>query len=180
VGYIKHRQGEHESSLVDRVQDAADSGRVECLAVVVNSIDRLVHGVGPEGNVLSAAVRQWAENGHIVSLLHCLVERGFDVAVCSDHGNVEAVGVGRPDLGSVPEDQGQRAITFPDVGTLEAARKRVAGSQPWPGPGLPSSAHVLLPPGRGSFSTAGATVRTHGGTSIEEVFVPFVRVSRST
>ncbi|MCA9289214.1 MAG: BREX-3 system phosphatase PglZ [Phycisphaerales bacterium] len=180
VGYIKHRQGEHESSLVDRVQDAADSGRVESLAVVVNSIDRLVHGVGPEGNVLSAAVRQWAENGHIVSLLHCLVERGFDVAVCSDHGNVEAVGVGRPDLGSVPEDQGQRAITFPDVGTLEAARKRVAGSQPWPGPGLPSSAHVLLPPGRGSFSTAGATVRTHGGTSIEEVFVPFVRVSQST
>lgn len=180
VGYVKHRQGEHESSLIERVQDAADSDRVECLAVVVNSIDRLVHGVGPEGNVLAAAVRQWAENGHIASLLHALVERGFDVAVCSDHGNVEAEGVGRPDLGSVPEDQGQRAITFPDSDTLDAARIRVPGSQPWPGPGLPSSAHVLMPPGRGSFSAAGGTVRTHGGTSIDEVFVPLVRVSRST
>lgn len=180
IGYIKHKDGEHESSLCDRVWDAVDSGQTECLAVIVNSIDRLVHGVGPEGNVLAAAVRQWGQNGHIGALLRGLVSRGFEIAVCSDHGNVESAGVGRPDVGSIPEDQGQRAITFPDAGTLEAARKKVPGSQPWPGPGLPSSAHVLMPPGRGAFSTAGATVRTHGGTSIEEVFVPLVRVSRST
>lgn len=180
IGYIKHKDGEHESSLSDRVWEAVDSGQTECIAVIVNSIDRLVHGVGPEGNVLAAAVRQWGQNGHVGALLRGLLSRGFEIAVCSDHGNVESVGVGRPDVGSVPEDQGQRAITFPNVATLEAARKKVPGSQPWPGPGLPSSAHVLMPPGRGTFSTAGATVRTHGGTSIEEVFVPLVRVSRST
>lgn len=180
VGYIKHRDGEHESGLIDRVRDAADSGRVECLAVVVNSIDRLVHGVGPEGNVLAAAVRQWAENGHIVSLLHCLVERGFDVAVCSDHGNVEALGVGRPDLGSVPEDQGQRAIVFGDTATLEAARDRIAATRIWPGPGLPTSMHVLLPQGRGAFTTVGGRTRTHGAASIEEVLVPFIRVTKQT
>lgn len=180
VAYIKHRDGEHESSLTDRVWESVDSGQTECLALIVNSIDRLVHGVGPEGNVLAAAVRQWGQNGHVGALLRGLLSRGFEIAVCSDHGNVESVGVGRPDVGSVPEDQGQRAITFPDVGTLEAARKKSPGSQPWPGPGLPSSAHVLMPPGRGAFATAGATLRTHGGTSIEEVFVPLVRVSRST
>jgi hypothetical protein len=178
VGCIKHKDGENESSLCDRVWDAVDSGQTECLAVIVNSIDRLVHGVGPEGNVLAAAVRQWGKNGHVGAILQGLVSRGFEIAVCSDHGNVEATGVGRPDVGSVPEDQGQRAITFPDAGTLDAARKRIPGSQPWPGPGLPSSAHVLMPPGRSAFSTAGATVRTHGGTSIEEVIVPFIRVSR--
>ena len=178
VGYVKHRDGEHESNLIDRVRDAVDSGRVECIGVVVNSIDRLVHGVGPEGNVLAAAVRQWAENGHIVSLLHCLVERGFDVAVCSDHGNVEAVGVGRPDLGSVPEDQGQRAIVFGDTATLEAARDRIAATRVWPGPGLPASMHVLLPQGRGAFTTVGGRTRTHGAASIEEVLVPFIRVTK--
>ena len=179
VGYIKHRDGEHESVLVDRVRDAADSGRVECLAIVVNSIDRLVHGVGPEGNVLAAAVRQWAENGHMVSLLHCLVERGFDVAVCSDHGNVEAVGVGRPDLGSVPEDQGQRAIVFGDAATLEATQARIPATRVWPGPGLPRSMRVLLPQGRGAFSTVGGRTRTHGAASIEEVLVPFIRVTKN-
>jgi hypothetical protein len=178
VGYIKHREGEHESALIDRVRDAADAGRLECLAVVVNSIDRLVHGVGPEGNVLAAAVRQWAENGHIVSLLHCLVERGFDVGVCSDHGNVEAVGVGRPDLGSVPEDQGQRAIVFGDAATLGTARARMPETHVWPGPGLPPSMRVLLPRGRGAFSTAGGRLRTHGAASIEEVLVPFIRVTK--
>lgn len=180
IGYIKHKDGEHESSLCDRVWDAVDSGQTECLAVIVNSIDRLVHGVGPEGNVLAAAVRQWGQNGHIGALLRGLVSRGFEIAVCSDHGNVESVGVGRPDFGSVPEDQCQRAITFSDAGTREVARKRVPGSRHWPGPGLPSTAHVLMPAGRGAFSAVGATVRTHGGTSVEEVFVPFVRVSRST
>lgn len=178
VGYIKHRDGEHESSLIDRVRDAVDSSRIECMAVVVNSIDRLVHGVGPEGNVLSAAVRQWAENGHIVSLLYCLIERGFDIAVCSDHGNVEATGIGRQDLGSVPEDQGQRVILFGDDGTWAQAQGLIAASQPWPGPGLPPSMRVLLAGGRNAFTTLGARVRTHGGASIEEVLVPFVRVTK--
>jgi hypothetical protein len=179
VAYIKHREGEHESALIDRVRDGAESGRVECMAVVVNSIDRLVHGVGPEGNVLAAAVRQWAENGHILSLLHCLVERGFDVAVCSDHGNVEGIGVGRPDLGSVPEDQGQRAIVFGDAATLEAAQARIPATRVWPGPGLPPSMQVLLPKGRWAFSAAGGRTRTHGAASIEEVLVPFIRVTKS-
>ncbi len=180
IAYIKQKDGELELALVERVWESVDSGQAECVAVIVNSIDRLVHGVGPEGNVLAAAVRQWGQNGHISHLLRGLVDRGFDIALCSDHGNVESVGVGRPDMGSIPEDQGQRAITFPDAGTLDAARRNIVGSRHWPGPGLPPNSNVLMPAGRGAFSTAGATLRTHGGPSIEEVFVPWIRVSRHT
>jgi hypothetical protein len=179
VVLLKHREGEHESSVIDRVRDAADSGQAECLAVVLNTIDRMVHGVGPEGNVLAAAVRQWAENGHVVSLVHCLLERGFSVAITSDHGNVEARGIGRLDLGSIPEDQGLRAVTFPDDHTLEGAMQKLPGTIEWPGIGLPQAMHVLVPQGRGAFTTDGSRTRTHGGASVEELFVPFVKVSKS-
>jgi hypothetical protein len=180
VGFIKQRDGEQESSLIQRTEDLVEAQGVECLAVIVNSVDRLVHGVGPEGSILAAAIRQWAANGHIIALVRYLASRGFDVAICSDHGNVEAVGVGRPDLGTIPEDLGQRAIIFADAAMLEVAKSGLAGSRRWPGAGLPSSMQVLLPGGRQAFSTAGGRIRTHGGVSIEEILVPFVRVSRGT
>lgn len=178
VQLVKHKEGEHESSLINRVRDATDTGGAECIAVLLNSIDRLVHGAGPEGNVLAAAVRQWAGNGHLTSLLGDLANRGFDIVVCSDHGNVEALGLGRPNLGVVPEGQGQRAILFADRNTLESTHEKVSGTRIWEGPGLPESMHVLLPRARGAFVTERSAIRTHGGASIEEVFVPLVRLRK--
>lgn len=179
VGFVKQGDGEHEHSLVARVLEAVDSDRVECIAVVINSVDRMVHGASPEGNVLAAAVRQWAANGHIVSLVQGLMDRGFVVGIASDHGNVGAVGQGRPNLGSVPEDQGKRAIVFADRNTMRTAMASLSNCGRWEGHGLPDSMHVLLPKTRLAFSTVGSNVRTHGGASIEEVFVPFVMVTRS-
>ena len=59
------------------------------------------------------------------------------------------------------------------------AKQRLGGTSKWPGIGLPQSMHVLVPQGRGAFVTEGSSVRTHGGASVEELFVPFVKVSKS-
>lgn len=46
----------------------------------------------------------------------------------------------------------------------------------WPGFGLPQGYSVLLAGGRSAFVSEGEEVVSHGGISLEEVVVPFVRI----
>jgi len=46
----------------------------------------------------------------------------------------------------------------------------------WPGIGLPQGYSVLLARGRSAFVSKGADIASHGGISLEEVVVPFVRI----
>ena len=56
------------------------------------------------------------------------------------------------------------------------AAAMVPGSVAWSGPGLPDNYFVLLAPPGGAFTTAGAELIGHGGISIEEIVVPYVRL----
>ena len=179
VALVKHRNGEPERDLIARAREVIDNDQVQCIGIVMSSIDRLVHGAGPERNVFNASVRQWAENGHIVELVNVLLDRGFTVALTSDHGNVQVDGIGRPNIGAIPDERGQRAIVFPDSNTMGSVHQEFPCTVPWTGAGLPESMHVLLADGRGAFVNAAGSLRTHGGACIEEVLVPFIQVSKS-
>jgi hypothetical protein len=178
VAFIKHGDGEPESSLIDRIRAQIDDQRIATIGVVVNSIDRLVHGVG-SSSVLQASVLQWGRDGHLAHLLYLLSERGFDIFVTSDHGNVRARGVGRLDVGSIPDERGRRAMLFPDQNTRDSAIAEVPSAFVWPSVGLPDSTFVALAGERTAFVKSGTVVRTHGGASIEELLVPFVRIVRA-
>ena len=67
-------------------------------------------------------VRQWATQGHFAALLDLLFARGFRVYITSDHGNVEAVGCGRPNEGAVADVRGERVRVYSE----EGLRRRVA------------------------------------------------------
>jgi len=177
VGLVKHRQDEPETTFIDRVGSAITEQRTECLGIVLNSLDRLVHGAGPDESVLNAAVEQWAQNGHVSSLVRLLVDHNFTVAIASDHGNVQAHGIGRPKLGSIPDSRGQRAIVFPDDNTLAEVHEAFPETIRWPGHGLPDEMRVLLASGRNAFVSESGSIRTHGGASLEEILVPFIKVS---
>jgi len=178
AAFVKHGLDEPESAVIDRTRSAIDEQGATAIAIVVNSIDRLVHGVSAGASVLQASVRQWGRDGHLVSLIQLLLQREFDVFVSSDHGNTDASGIGRPDVGSIPDETGTRAIAFPDENTRNAF---VSGKEAfgWTGIGLPASMHIAIAAGRGAFAPANSSVRSHGGISIDEVVVPFVRIGRA-
>jgi len=179
VTLIKHHSNEIETALIARACQVIDNDEVECLGIVMNSLDRLVHGAGPESNVLNASVRQWAANGHLTNLVQLLLNRGFTVAIASDHGNIQAVGIGRPSLGSIPDERGQRAIIFPDSNTMSEVHDEFPKTVLWSGAGLPECMHTLLADGHNAFVSVSGRIHTHGGASIEEVIVPFIQVSKS-
>jgi hypothetical protein len=52
----------------------------------------------------------------------------------------------------------------------------VPDTVPWPTTGLPPDYWPLLAPSRTAFATAGVPLVTHGGSALEEVVVPYIRV----
>jgi hypothetical protein len=127
---------------------------------------------------MHSQVRQWAEEGYLAGLIEQLMDRGFDVYLTSDHGNVEARGIGGPGEGAVAEIRGERVRVYAD----SEQRSRVAGEFPnsveWPGSGLPKDYLPLLAPGRTAFVARNRRIVGHGGISLEELAVPFVHLEQ--
>lgn len=121
-------------------------------------------------------VRQWANEGFMDSLLNMLLAKGFAIYITSDHGNVEAAGCGRPKEGVLAEVRGERVRIYSE----DILRSRVASTFPdalcWKPLGLPEDFLPLLAPGRRAFVLEGQRTVAHGGITLEEMVVPFVRV----
>jgi hypothetical protein len=105
---------------------------------------------------------------------------GFEVLISSDHGNVEAVGMGVPKEGVLSDTRGQRCRIYPEEILRQMSLAENAGSQAWEHTGLPENLHALLSPYGQAFVHRGARIVCHGGASLEEVVVPFVRLPCQT
>lgn len=137
-----------------------------------------MHGMelGTEG--MHNQIRQWLRMGFLTELLDVLLDNGFNIYLCSDHGNIEATGYGRPSEGSVADLRAQRVRIYPN----QILRKQIKEAFPetieWPPVGLPENYYPLLAPGRLAFRQKNSKVVTHGGLSLEEVIVPYIKIER--
>ncbi len=176
VSYVVEGLDRVEANFLDEVRRVADNGRLRALGIVINKIDEAMHGTTTGSAGLHALVRQWAHSGALARLLEALSERGFDVVVTSDHGNVEAHGMGRLDAGAVVKSRSVRAHVFRDRNTRAAAAASFPEAIEWAAEtGLPSGFFPLLAPGRRAFLREGRHAVGHGGIALEEVIVPFIR-----
>jgi hypothetical protein len=144
------------------------------VGLVVSAVDEILHGAHLLGDIqVTSAVRAWAEQGYLRSLLDQAVEAGYEVWITADHGNLEAEPLGRVHEGLAVEAAGVRVRWYPNASLREGAR--VDGIA-WDPPGLPEGAcYPLFAPGRGGYFSGDVRV-THGGISLDEVIVPRVRV----
>lgn len=178
VGYVCHGEGTDWSGFVEEVRQQAQNPKCRALGVVVNTVDRTLHGMGLGSAGLHVMVRHWADRGEPQELLDVLLGAGFEVYLTADHGNVEAVGIGKPDVGVTAETKGERVHVFDNVLLRDQNAAKVPGSTSWSGAGLPDDYHVLFAPGLQAFATKGSVAVAHGGISLEEVIVPFARIRR--
>ncbi len=158
------------------VEDAVSRHRIRAAGIVIRKVDDIMHGSELGAMGMHSQVRLWAEEEYVKRLIELLLHRGFDVWLTSDHGNVEARGIGRPSEGAIAGVRGERVRVYAD-GSL---RERVAGKFPgaieWSGSGLPPDYLPLLAPGRTAFVSENERIVSHGGVSIEELIVPFIRI----
>lgn len=175
VGYLR---GLGEVASLGAVKELVEKPGLKALGLVVDTVDRIMHGMELGARGMHGQIRQWVEEGFPWRLLALLLEAGFRVFLTSDHGNSEAVGCGRPSEGVLADVKGERVRVYPTPGLRDMTASRFPSAIAWPSTGLPSTIHALLaPPGR-AFVGEGERVVAHGGVSIEEVIVPFVEIKR--
>ena len=118
--------------------------------------------------------------GHLAKLLDLLLDHDFQISLTSDHGNIEAIGYGRPSEGVIADLRGERARIYPDSLLRSKIKERFQNAIEWPTLGLPDDFLPLLAPDRLAFIAEGNRIVAHGGISIEELIVPLIRVEKKS
>lgn len=160
------------------VKEALSHPRVRVVGLVVDKVDQIMHGMELGTAGMHNQVRQWTMTGFLAELLNILFDRGLDIFLTSDHGNVEAVGIGQPSEGVIADLRGGRVRIYPDQALRARGRERFPDSIEWPPIGLPDHFLPLLAPSRRAFVPEGKRVVGHGGISIEELIVPLIQIER--
>jgi len=187
--WVRFWQNEHYSAdkiyykrgikLITRkeVDEIVCDPRKTILGLVVNTVDDYMHSVQMGTFEMHQEVRTWVQQGYLNQLLDELLEREFDVYISSDHGNVYATGRGAPREGVLVETRGNRARVYSEVDFLMRTARKFQ-SVVWPDEYFVPGYSVLLADKLSAFTRDGKKIVTHGGISLEEVLVPFVRVRR--
>ncbi|ESZ65715.1 BREX-3 system phosphatase PglZ [Mesorhizobium sp. L103C131B0] len=170
---------EDDDNFTARICGKLDEPRCRIAGIVVGTIDQMLHGIVTGTDGMHAGVRHWAKRGSLWRLLDALVDRGFEVVVTADHGNVESVGMGKPNVGATADERGERVHVFSNALLRSNVSANYPGSVEWPNIGLPDDYLALIAPPLRAFIGEGKRTVAHGGICIEEVIVPFITVARS-
>jgi len=150
-----------------------DSNQI--LGIVINTIDEKMHSASGGTKDLLGQIQDWTINSKFFDFIEKLIKSGFEVYLTSDHGNIEAKGIGEP-KGDFSQERGRRVRIYSNEESLNNASKKINESKIWWPNMAGSEHHFLLALDKKAFSKENELVVTHGGTSIEEVIVPFVKL----
>lgn len=145
---------------------------------VIGTVDQMLHSSKIGAGGLRAQLVEWLDQGVLGRVVEAFLAADYDLYITSDHGNVEVRGNGRPNLGSIPEEQGERAGVFASEAGRNASTGSMAGAIEWPPHGLPPDYFPVLAPWFGAFIPDQFQIVSHGGVTVDEVIVPFLAVTR--
>jgi hypothetical protein len=174
VVYIK---GLGDGSL-ESVSEALSHPKARIAGLVVDKVDKIMHGMEMGTAGMHNQVGQWAKQPYLNTLLNLLLDKGFRVYLTSDHGNIEAEGCGRPAEGAVADIRGERVRVYPDLALRSKVKERFPSALEWGPIGLPDDYLALLAPARQAFVQEKQRTVSHGGISVEELIVPLVQIER--
>jgi hypothetical protein len=179
ISFLPEKKQEPHQDYLGRLKECAEDPRHKVLGIVVGNVDENIHGAS-DNKELRDTIKAWADRGRFREIIECLLINNFEVFVTSDHGSLDGQGIGKPKMGTLPETKGQRVYIFENTILRDKARSQLPDTFPWEPTsfGLPEDYFPLFPKGRGAFIKEGRTDISHGGITIEEVIVPFVKITR--
>jgi len=160
---------------LDALEEAISKPTVKIAGIVVDMIDEIVHGAALGKRGVTTQISEWCETGFVERLLQLLASHGYRIYLTSDHGNVETVGVGRINQGAISESRGERVRVYRNANLISSVPHGIDAFR-FVDTGLPNNFLPLYAAQRSSFVPCGEHVVSHGGMSVEEVIVPFVRI----
>ena len=160
------------------VFDAISHQKVRIVGLVVDKVDKIMHGMELGDAGMHNQVSQWAKQPYLNKLLDILLDQDFHVYLTSDHGNIEAEGCGRPSEGAMADLRGERVRIYSDATLRGKMKEHFPAALEWEPIGLPNDYLPLLAPSRKAFVHEKKCLVSHGGISIEELIVPLVQIER--
>ncbi len=177
---VAYQRGLGDGDASSVLDSAIHPGKTRVVGLVVDKVDKIMHGMQLGSAGMHNQIKQWCRNGFLAALVGQLLNYRYEVWLTADHGNIQCDGKGRPSEGVIAETRGERVRVYP----TPELRSRVAGLFPfaheWEPVGLPADYFPLVAGGRDAFVNRGEVIVGHGGIAIEEVIVPLVKLERRT
>ncbi|MDR1164745.1 MAG: BREX-3 system phosphatase PglZ [Deltaproteobacteria bacterium] len=177
---VAYQRGLGDGDAASALDSAITPRKTKVVGLVVNKIDKIMHGMQLGSSGMHNQIKQWCQGGFLVSLIAQLLEYGYEVWMTADHGNIQCEGKGRPSEGVIAEIRGERVRVYP----TPELRAQVADAFPfaheWRPIGLPANYFPLVAGAHDAFLNSGDAIVGHGGITIEEVIVPLVKFERKT
>ncbi len=175
---VAYQRGLGDGDAACVLDSAIHPGKTKVVGLVVDKVDRIMHGMQLGTAGMHNQIKQWCQGGFLAALIGQLLEYGYEVWMTADHGNIQCNGKGRPSEGVIAETRGERVRVYP----TPELRAQVAGAfsfaHEWLPVGLPENYFPLVASGSDAFVSPGEAIVGHGGVAIEEVIVPLVKFER--
>lgn len=173
---VMYQRALHQVDQLNALEAAIVNRKPKVLGLVIDEVDERLHKERSKEDV-ALWIGRWLDTGFVERLFAFLLAEGFSIYVTADHGNVDAVGIGRPNQGVIAETRGERVRAYRSEPLRAESASAYPGTVALDIAGLPANFKPLFAGGRSAFVPANDRVVVHGGISVEELIVPFVRVS---
>lgn len=173
---IMYQRSLRQVEQLDALATDLDDRRPKVVGLVIDEVDDRLHKERSKQDV-ALWIANWLKTGFVERLFSLLLDKRFHIYLTADHGNVEAVGMGRPTQGDIPETRGERVRVYRSEPLLADSVASYPNTVKLDIAGLPANFMPLFAGGRTAFVTDGEQVVVHGGISVEELIVPFVKVN---
>lgn len=149
---------------------------VKCGAVIINDVDDMVHAQHQERLGMLNDIGVLSDQHLLADMTKQFLADGFDVYITADHGNTLCTGLGKlMGTGVETETKSRRMLVLQNFADKTKLIQKY-GLIEYPGYYLNKSFDYLICEVGDSFDVKGETVMTHGGISIDEVVVPFIKI----
>lgn len=174
-----HHNVEGRDADLEDLLASLDGGN-RAVGITIRMPDEIVHGATMGWRGIIGQLKLWARSDFLSSLVSAILDAEFDLFITSDHGNIEAFGEGALSQGVLVDRSGQRVRIYRDETILNKTISEIGNrADRWEGKLLPRGYLPLVHRGRGAFVQKGQMLVCHGGTSLDELVIPFVEISNS-
>lgn len=159
-----------------RGYDADFGSLIRCGAVIINDIDDMVHGQKQGRIGMFNDVGVMAKQKKLVDMAKRFLSAGFDVYITADHGNTTRRGMGKlMSTGVETETKSRCMLVLKEFADKESIKEKY-GLLELPKTYLPKEYDYLICDVGDSFDAKDDDVMSHGGISIDECVVPFIKI----
>ena len=160
----------------ERGYDAQFGSFVRCGAVIINDVDDMVHAQTQGRLGMFNDITVLANQKKLLEMTKRFLAAGYDVYITADHGNTPCTGLGKlMGTGVEVETKSRRMIVLKDFADKAGLIEKYELID-YPKYYLPKEYDYLICDVGDSFDAKGDDVMTHGGITLDEVVVPFIKI----